>query len=144
NPGLEIHQDDAAETKYRFSQLDQKQLEEMVEKTLGFFETSDAYLNPNFQMNGLAKAVQIPRHQMSQVLNLGMGMSFYEILNHYRVEEVIRRFGLEELKDQSILDIAFSVGFNSKSTFNAAFKRQTGKTPSQYRESLQGGGKSLE
>ncbi|MCB0364469.1 MAG: AraC family transcriptional regulator [Bdellovibrionaceae bacterium] len=128
--------DDVPSSKYQFSQLNQKHLEEMVERTLNFFASSDDYLDPNFQMSALSKATQVPRHHMSQVLNLGLGMSFYEILNRYRVDEVIRRFKSDEFKGQSILNIAYSVGFNSKSTFNSAFKRQTGKTPSEFRESL--------
>ena len=59
-------------------------------------------------------------------------MSFNDYINNLRVEEVIRHFHLLKQKQYSLLGIAFDAGFNSKSTFNRAFKRVTGLSPSQY------------
>ena len=60
-----------------------------------------------------------------------IGQSFFEFVNTVRVHEAARL--LCEEPDRNILDIAMTVGFNSKSTFNLAFKRATGMTPSHYR-----------
>lgn len=58
---------------------------------------------------------------------------FLKFINEYRVEEA--KHLLRHPSDASILDIAFDAGFNSKATFNAAFKKSTGSTPTEFRSS---------
>ena len=64
--------------------------------------------------------------------------SFFTFINEYRVKEVIARFSDRRNDNFTILAIAFDSGFNSKTTFNAIFKTQTGLTPSRYREKFTG------
>ncbi|PXX27028.1 helix-turn-helix domain-containing protein, partial [Thalassospira sp. 11-3] len=82
-------------------------------------------------MPKLANAVGVTPNQLSYVLNQHLGKSFFDFVNEVRTNEASRL--LIEEPDRTILDIAISVGFNSKSTFNLAFKKITGKTPSVYR-----------
>ncbi|MAB33326.1 helix-turn-helix domain-containing protein, partial [Thalassospira sp.] len=80
----------------------------------------------------LANAVGVTPNQLSYVLNQHLGKSFFDFVNEVRTYEASRL--LIEEADRTILDIAISVGFNSKSTFNLAFKKIIGKTPSAYRD----------
>ena len=71
---------------------------------------------------------------LSLLINERTGMHFYDFVNRYRVEEAKRLLRESILRDElSILGIAYEVGFNSKSSFNTAFKKAAGITPSQYR-----------
>ncbi|KZB57397.1 AraC family transcriptional regulator [Thalassospira xiamenensis] len=88
--------------------------------------------DPLLTMPKLANAVGVTPNQLSYVLNQHLGKSFFDFVNEVRTNEASRL--LIDEPDRTILDIAISVGFNSKSTFNLAFKKITGKTPSAYRD----------
>ena len=89
----------------------------------------------NLTLAQLADNIGIASHHISQVLNDHHGLSFNDYLNQYRVNAVCAE--LQNANGQNLLDIALSCGFSSKSTFNAIFKKHTGKTPSEYRKSFQ-------
>jgi AraC-like DNA-binding protein len=92
------------------------------------------YLRPELTINDLAALVKCNRHHLSQVLNEALKQSFYDYVNHYRVEEA-KQLLLEPAKEEfKIASIAYDAGFNSLSTFNDVFKRVTGYTPSQFRK----------
>lgn len=82
----------------------------------------------------LAENTGIASHHISQVLNDHSGQSFTDYLNQYRVNAVCAQ--LRQANSQNLLDIAQSCGFSSKSSFNAIFKKHTGKTPSEYRKNV--------
>ncbi|KJE34553.1 AraC family transcriptional regulator [Thalassospira sp. HJ] len=92
----------------------------------------DILLDPLVSLPKLARAVGVTPNQLSYVLNHHVGKSFFDFVNAARVAEARSVLVLEP--DRTILDIALSVGFNSKSTFNLAFKKITGETPSAVRE----------
>ena len=92
----------------------------------------DILLDPLVSLPKLARAVGVTPNQLSYVLNHHLGKSFFDFVNAARVAEARSVLLLEP--DRTILDIALSVGFNSKSTFNLAFKKITGETPSAVRE----------
>ncbi|MFL5813246.1 MAG: helix-turn-helix domain-containing protein, partial [Bdellovibrionia bacterium] len=124
-------------TLYKNSGLTQDEILEhvaLIEKTM---KEQQPYLDPNFNLTKLSKLVRVPDYQLSQVLNMGMKTNFYDLLNRYRIEHLIELWSDPSRDEISILDLAFEVGFNSKSTFNTAFKKVTGKTPSAYRTELQ-------
>ncbi|MBO9505909.1 helix-turn-helix domain-containing protein [Thalassospira sp. A3_1] len=92
---------------------------------------SDLLFDPLVSLPKLAIAVGATPNQLSFVLNQHLCKSFFDFINEARTDEASRLLVNEP--DRTILDIATSVGFNSKSTFNLAFKKITGKTPSVYR-----------
>lgn len=122
--------------KYEYSTLSAEQITQIATSAISFFESSKDYLDPNFKLSRLAQALAIPKHHLSQVLSLGLQRSFYDLLNQYRIKEVVKRLDDQSFDHQTIIEIAYGVGFNSKSTFNAAFKKHMGTTPSAYREGL--------
>jgi len=77
----------------------------------------------------------IPTHQLSRVINEHFGRNFFDFINGYRVAEVKRKILDPAYAHFSLLGIAFESGFNSKSAFNRVFKKITGQTPSQFKES---------
>ncbi|WP_083607723.1 AraC family transcriptional regulator [Thalassospira sp. TSL5-1] len=93
---------------------------------------TDMMFDPLLTMPKMASAVGVKPNQLSFVLNRHIGKSFFDYVNEYRIHAATQRL-LDE-PDRTILDIAIEVGFNSKSTFNLAFKKITGLTPSAYRQ----------
>jgi AraC-like DNA-binding protein len=89
------------------------------------------YADMELNLKGTAGLLGVTPHQLSQFLNEHLNMDFRNFVNRFRVEEAQRL--LKADPDMGILTICFEVGFNSKSTFNAAFKKQTGMTPREYR-----------
>jgi len=73
-------------------------------------------------------------HDVSEVINTGMGVNFNELINRYRVEEVKRRLVDPKNDHLSLMAIGLDSGFNSKATFNRVFKQIAGMSPSQYKQ----------
>ncbi|GGY17280.1 hypothetical protein GCM10008098_06090 [Rhodanobacter panaciterrae] len=91
------------------------------------------YREPALTIGQVAKRSGYPEYLVSAVINRRFGGTFWDYINRLRVEAV--RVRLADRQDaRTILDIAYDCGFTSKSTFNAAFKRQIGETPSGYRK----------
>lgn len=90
------------------------------------------YREPALTMGQLARRSGYPEYLVSAVINRRLGGNFWEYINRYRIDAAAAC--LSDRDDgRTILDIAYACGFTSKSTFNAAFKRQMGQTPSAYR-----------
>ncbi|AZA84399.1 AraC family transcriptional regulator [Chryseobacterium lactis] len=95
------------------------------------------FLNPSVTIQDISENIQIPTRELSVLINHQLGQHFYDFVNTYRIESA-----MEILKDTTkskvtILEILYEVGFNSKSSFNTAFKKHTGNTPTYYRNNLQ-------
>lgn len=89
------------------------------------------FKNNNISLAKIAKSLNASTHALSQVINENYHKTFFELIGQYRIEE--SRALLKNEPETKISDIAFDVGYNSLSAFNTAFKKVTGKTPSNYR-----------
>lgn len=100
----------------------------------GLMDKEKAYTNPDITLESLATMLGVSRHQLSEYLNQHVEKSFYQYINEYRIKEVVKLMGEYRLKNANpnVLSLAFEVGFNSKSSFNQYFKKNTGRTPSEY------------
>ena len=90
------------------------------------------HLYSNLTVEQLARKLEVQPRELSRAINQGLGQNFFEFVSGYRVAEAKRLLG-DAANTDSILQIMYESGFNSKSVFNTAFKKATGKTPSQYR-----------
>jgi AraC-like DNA-binding protein len=118
--------------KYQKSRLTEEQAAAHCDALLAYMESAKPYRQNNLTIQELAQALQLPKHRLSQILNEQLGKNFYDFVNEYRVEEVKRLLRDPRFGHYSTLGIAEEAGFNSKATFNAVFKKITGKTPSEY------------
>jgi AraC-like DNA-binding protein len=91
------------------------------------------YLESDITLSQLAERIGTSPQLLSQYLNRVLGVSFFDYVNGLRVAEVQRALANSGNRGQPLLQLAFAAGFNSKSTFNAAFKRLTGSAPSAWR-----------
>jgi AraC-like DNA-binding protein len=120
-----INQIPQNESVEEVSEISRKKLEEL-------FLTQKPYLEPDLTLPKLADMMQMTTHELSGLINNGFQKNFYHFINGYRIEEC-KRF-LEDSKEDSVnmLGIAYDSGFNSKTTFNTAFKAYTGVSPTEY------------
>lgn len=95
-------------------------------------ETQKPYLDPELDLTSLSELVGLNPKQVSHTINRSFSKNFYEYVNSYRVEAFKQLTRKSENRKLTLLGLAFECGFKSKSTFNDAFKKITGKTPSQY------------
>jgi AraC-like DNA-binding protein len=91
-----------------------------------------AYLDNELSLPQLAEKMAISPQDLSYLINESYGENFFSFINRHRVEEVKRLLLTEKYDQFNILGIAYQAGFNSKTTFNAAFKKQVGQSPSDF------------
>lgn len=101
-------------------------------RLIRLLEEQNIYRDDSVSLNSLAEQLEISARQLSKLINEKLDRNFYDLINYYRIEEA-KRLLVDEKNQRSIIEIAFYVGFNSKSSFNQAFKKQTDMTPSQFR-----------
>ena len=108
----------------------------LVERMNTLMDTAKIYKDPDLRLDGFADCLDISPRTLTTALNVYCNSSFYEYVNHYRVQDA--QLQLEQPNDhkKSIQRIYEEAGFSSKSTFYALFKQQTGKTPSEYRKAF--------
>ena len=95
------------------------------------------YLNSSLTIQDISDEIKIPVRDLSLLINHQLGQHFYDFVNAYRIESAMNILKDETKSRVTILEILYEVGFNSKSSFNTAFKKHTGNTPTSYRKSLQ-------
>ncbi|MCF8235558.1 MAG: helix-turn-helix domain-containing protein [Bacteroidales bacterium] len=116
--------------------LDTRSAKEMMQRLRSFVNSEKPYRKSDLNIGELASELQTSKRRLSWLLNNKMDTNFYGLMNKYRVleaKELLKRFECKHLKMDEIGRMA---GFKSKSSFNNAFREQTGKTPSEYRKSL--------
>ncbi|MCV2487433.1 helix-turn-helix domain-containing protein [Flavobacterium sp. SH_e] len=88
------------------------------------------YKNPNLTLQDLSQEINISSHQLSQFLNNNLGKNFTSFVNEFRINEACKIIASSD--KLTLESVGYDVGFNSKSTFFAAFKKHKGTTPLNY------------
>jgi AraC-like DNA-binding protein len=94
------------------------------------------FLNSSLTIQEVSGEIGIPVRELSLLINHQLGQHFYDFVNTYRIENAMNMLKDETKSKVTILEILYEVGFNSKSSFNTAFKKHTGTTPTLYRKGL--------
>ena len=123
-----------AQLKYRKSLLNDLQKQAILTKVIEAIEERKVFLDPELSVESLSEELGIYRKYISQVINELLGKNFNMLINEYRVREARNLMINKEYQKFTLEAIGQMVGFNSKSSFNSAFKRFTGVTPSFFRE----------
>jgi AraC-like DNA-binding protein len=116
--------------KPRSTLLSEQQMQEIALKIKGAMSQNALFMGEDFSLNRLSNAIAVSENHISETLSQCLHTNFFQFVNRYRVEAA--KTLLKE-SDKRVSTIAFEVGFNTKSTFNAAFKKVTGETPTSYR-----------
>ena len=110
-----------------------EQIQEYSNKIESLLNEQKIFTDPDLTISKMSDMAKLPAYLVSQFINQHYQQSFHELINLHRVEEAKTRLASSEYEHLTIIAIAEDVGFNSKSTFNASFKKITGKTPSSFR-----------
>jgi AraC-like DNA-binding protein len=115
------------------SQEDDSRFDEVKIKLDKLIHDEKTHLQPSLTIGQLAKKSGYPEYLISLFINRVHNMSFRDYINDLRISEA-KAMLLDNKNKRTILDIAYECGFNSKSTFNSAFKKITHQTPSQFKQ----------
>ena len=97
-------------------------------------ERSKPYLDPDLTLMDLAEKTLIPYRALSEVINNTLKQNFYDYINEYRIRAAQKLLSERESKFKTVLEVLYEVGYNSKSSFNNAFKKYTGMTPTEFKK----------
>lgn len=120
--------------RYEKSSLSSNASKAYIEKVIQAVESQSLYINRELRLTDVANQLEMSPNHLSQVINENLQKNFFDFINHYRVAEAKKKIAQESKK--TLLQIAHEVGFNNKTSFNNAFKKHLGMTPSSYRNSL--------
>lgn len=107
---------------------DQEELKRLRE----VMDVKQLYINPDLSLIGLSEELGLPSRYLSYLINRYHQIGYKEFLNQYRIDAFIAKAKSDDIKNKTLLGLAMESGFNSKSTFNQAFKNYKGKSPSEY------------
>jgi|WetSurMetagenome_2_1015567.scaffolds.fasta_scaffold30705_2 AraC-like DNA-binding protein len=122
------------ESRQKAPYLSKSVEEQYLNKLTRYMENEKPYLNPNITLFDLSKKVSIPHRSLSEIINNTIGQNYYDFINSYRVKESLHLLSDATTRSKTILEILYEVGFNTKSSFNQAFKKHTGTTPTEYKK----------
>lgn len=103
-----------------------------LKRLIGHVKTEKPYLDPDLTLAELSDQVAMTPREVSELLNQSLGLHFFDFINGHRIDHAQHLLRTEP--SQSILGILLVSGFNSKSSFNTAFKKKVGMTPSAFRK----------
>tara|TARA_R110000868_G_scaffold383578_13_gene650794 strand:- start:6983 stop:8089 length:1107 start_codon:yes stop_codon:yes gene_type:complete len=117
--------------KYQNTYIKKEEIDLISNRLIYLMESEKLYLQRDLSLNQLASATNTSKHILSQVLNDGLNTKFSDFINKHRINEA-KELILKKNQELSISGIAIESGFNNKTSFNTAFKKFTGYTPTQY------------
>lgn len=116
--------------QYR-SSVTSNQSEEVI-RDLVHLMNEGVYKDSKLSLGKLAGQLQISTHHLSQIINQQTQGNYFDLINQYRIQDAK---GLLLEGEMSVIDIAYEVGYNSKSSFYTEFKRRTQMTPHKFKQS---------
>jgi AraC-like DNA-binding protein len=120
--------------KYGSSSLDRNMSRDVFQRIKMLFNDEHVFLDSDISLNAVAEKLTISPRLVSQAINENEQQNFHEFVNQYRIENAKTLLIDSKNIDQKIATIAFDAGFGTVTSFNVAFKKKTGMTPSEYRK----------
>ena len=110
---------------------------DQLRRVVAALEQEALFKDPDLTLASFAQHLSLAPNVVSQIINAGLGQSFSDVVNGYRLGEVKRRLLTVDAQRLTLLALALDAGFNSKSTFNRVFKEKEGITPKEYQKKYQ-------
>ena len=122
--------------KYKTTRVSADQTDHLYAKAIEIVADQKQYTDPELTLKSLSSSLHVSTQVLSMVINQESGKNFNAFVNQYRIEEAKMLLSDPDHQSFTISAIAFKVGFNSLSSFNSAFKKETNLTPQAYRKEL--------
>ncbi len=122
--------------KYKKSALSDKKINLINDRLLKLMNEERPFLDSNISLKSLSESLDESANHISQVINDKQGLNFFDFINSYRIEEMKRLKKIPSNSNLTLLALAYESGFNSKTTFNSAFKKITGQSPKKYFDNI--------
>jgi len=106
----------------------------LLERIDNFMKKEEPYLHSSLTVVELAEMLDMESQTLSVLINRGLNKHFFDFVNGYRIEKAKQMLLDPRTRRSTVLEILYQVGFNSKSSFNTAFKKYTHTTPTAYRK----------
>ena len=113
--------------KYATSQLRPQDYNDYLKRLIKHMEENKPYLNPDLSLDDLSSQLLILPRYLSQVIHQSTNQNFFEFINRHRIDEFKKQIINAADPKSTILEMLYNVGFNSKSSFNQAFKKYSKK-----------------
>lgn len=110
--------------------LKDSDMEELKNRLCNVLEREKLYLNPDIRVGDLAERLYTNKSYLAQTIKLKLNKNFCQLVHYYRVREAMRLYA--QNPELTITQLCRRVGFNSMTTFNTAFGRNTGFTPAEW------------
>ncbi|PQB04348.1 hypothetical protein BST85_05130 [Aureitalea marina] len=130
------YQLEASFLKYKNSGLTNSFSNELKDEMIRLLEEEKIFQHNDINLNTISERLGTTRHNASQIINEHFNLSFFELINHYRIKEAKQIFEEDVAGQKNIIEVAYEVGYNNKVTFNKSFKKLNQLTPSQYLKKL--------
>jgi AraC-like DNA-binding protein len=127
-----------AEPKYAGSIGDDER-RNLLEISRRLMEEEKIFLDPELTLDKMAAKTPFSQKRLSQLINDSYGQNFFDFVNSFRIREAEKLLRQTAQSRQTILEVMYACGFNSKSSFNTIFRQKTGMTPSDYRKQHKSG-----
>ena len=128
-PPLEIVQ---IESEFKKNPLSENDLEKYKDRLQNLMRNEKLYREPNLTLTDLARLIGVNSTILSYTINSGFGKNFNDFVNEFRIAEVKQKLQNGGAENLTLLAVAFDCGFNSKATFNRAFRKFTGVSPKEF------------
>jgi len=122
--------------RYAGSNLSTEELQSIKDNLSKYMIDNERYLDSELNIADLSKELNISSKVLSQVINEGYNCNFFDFVNKYRIDTAKSLFRDQTDAKLTISEVMYDSGFNSKSSFNTAFKKFTQKTPTQFKNDL--------
>jgi AraC-like DNA-binding protein len=108
------------------------EIAEWEQRIRQYIEQDQPFLNPDLRLSEMARHFNVNISTFSTLMNVCFDKNFNDLINEYRIRTLLKKADDGLLKQYTLLSLALESGFNSKTTFNRAFKKYTGVSPTDY------------
>lgn len=133
---VQIQEVDWNQSKHEEKKMPDPESEELILRLKQYMEAEQPFLDPSLSINQLSSQVGIPMRKLSQLINQHLEQNFVDFINTYRIQLAKERLANPKDEKETVLEVMYEVGFNSKSSFNTKFKEKIGLTPTEFRNQL--------